>query len=130
MLEEDVITYSASNFSSPIVLVTKKDGSWRFCIDYRQLNKINIKDNYLLLRINDGIEWLTDANFFSKVNLKCGYWQIPILPKDSNKTAFISHNGLFESKKMPFGLSNAPATFQSILIKILNAFNNIFTIVY
>ena len=115
MLESDVIKPSKSPWASPIVLVKKKDNSVRFCIDYRKLNKITKKDVYPLPRIDDSLNALGRARYFSSFDLASGYWQIPMNPVDQEKTAFVSHHGLFEFSVMPFGLCNAPATFQRFM---------------
>lgn len=112
MLDNEVIQPSTSPWSSPVVLVNKKDGSIRFCVDYRKLNNITKKDVYPLPRIDDSIHSFGQAKYFSSFDLASGYWQIPMNPDDQEKTAFISHSGLYEFKVMPFGLCNAPATFQ------------------
>jgi hypothetical protein len=119
MLKNKVITPSRSPWSSPVVLKRKKDGKMRFCIDYRKLNK-NIKnDVYLIPRIDDALNALLRAKFFSTFDMKSGYWQIPVHPDDQEKTAFASHRGLFEFKVLPFGLCNAPATFQRFMDRVL-----------
>ena len=112
LLDRKLIQPSSSPWASPVVLVNKKDGSVRFCIDYRKLNQITIKDVYPLPRIDDCLNALGNAQYFSTFDLASGYWQIPMNEKDREKTAFISHCGLYEFSVMPFGLCNAPATFQ------------------
>lgn len=130
MLSKNIIRESYSSLSSPIVLVNKKDGMRRFCIDYRLLNRHTIKDCYPLPRIDDSLDRLRDARFFSKIDLTNGYWSIPIKESDKYKTAFQSHNGLFEFNRMPFGLTNAPSTFQRTMNCILNKFGWKFSLVY
>ncbi len=108
-----------SDCFAPIVIVDKKDGSPRFCVDYRKLNGITKKDVYPLPRIDDCLSALGGHKYFSTFDLAAGYWQIPIAEEDAEKTAFISHQGLFEFNVMPFGLCNAPATFQRCMDKCL-----------
>jgi hypothetical protein len=112
MLQEGVVTPSRSPWSSPIVLVNKRNGEVRFCVDYRRLNTITKKDVYPLPRIDDSLNALGCAKYFSTFDLASGYWQIPMTEADKEKTAFTSHYGLFQFEVMPFGLCNAPATFQ------------------
>ena len=117
MLRNKVISYSKSPWASCVVLVKKKDGTIRFCVDYRRLNKITKKDVYPLPRIDDCLNALGRAKYFSTFDLASGYWQIPMNKQDKEKTAFVSHCGLFEFNVMPFGLCNAPATFQRFMDK-------------
>ena len=119
MLEKDVIQPSSSPWASPIVLVSKKDGSTRFCVDYRKLNSLTRKDAYPLPRVDDTLDTLAGAKWFTTLDLISGYWQVEMSCKDREKTAFCTPEGLFEFKVMPFGLCNAPATFQRLMDMIL-----------
>ncbi|GFX33113.1 hypothetical protein TNCV_5042811 [Trichonephila clavipes] len=122
MLDEGIVQPSESPWSSPVVLVRKKDGSWRFCVDYRKLNSVTKKDVYPLPRIDDTLDCLKGAKFFSSMDLRSGYWQIEIDEADREKTAFITPEGLYEFKVMPFGLCNAPATFERMMDNLLRHF--------
>ena len=119
MLSKDVIQRSSSPWASPVVLVGKKDGSIRFCIDYRKVNSITRKDAYPLPRMDDTLDTLTGSKWFSTLDLISGYWQVEIEKKDREKTAFCTSDCLFEFKVMPFGLCNAPATFQRLMDMVL-----------
>jgi hypothetical protein len=112
MLRTKVIEPSRSPWSSPVVLVPKKDGSIRFCVDYRRLNDVTIKDKYALPRIDDALASLSGNKYFKSLDLSQGYLQIPMDPKDKEKTAFITDSGLYHFNVISFGLTNAPATFQ------------------
>ena len=111
MLDRSVIQPSSSPWASPVVLVPKKDGSFRFCIDYRKVNAVTRKDAYPLPRVDDTLDTLAGSHWFSTLDLLSGYWQVEVSPEDREKTAFCTHEGLFEFRVMPFGLCNAPATF-------------------
>ena len=130
MREQDVIEPSASPWSSPIVLVNKKDGSTRFCVDYRKLNNITHKDSYPLPHIDDTIEALSGAKFFSTLDLKSGYWQVPLDDSAKEKTAFSTGSGLWQFNVMPFGLCNAPATFERLMEQVLFGLPMSVTLVY
>ncbi|UYV70481.1 K02A2.6-like, partial [Cordylochernes scorpioides] len=119
MLKEGIVQLSESLWSSPVVLVKNKNGSWRFCVDYRHLNKITKKDVYPLPRIDDTLDCLRGASYYSSMDLRSGYWQIEVDEADREKTAFITPDGLYEFKVMPFGLCNAPATFERMMDTLL-----------
>ena len=120
MLEHDIIQPSTSPWASAIVLVKKKDGSRRFCIDYRRLNDVTVKDAYPLPRIDESLDQLAGAKWFSCLDLSAGYWQVEVDPDDRQKTAFITRRGLYEFNVMPFGLCNAPATFERLMELVLS----------
>ena len=123
MLEQGVIQPSNSPWASPIVLVKKKDGSFRFCVDYRKLNTVTRRDAHPLPRVDDLLDSLQGACMFSTLDLRSGYWQISMEPKDREKTAFITPDGLWEFVRMPFGVSNGCATFQRATEIILSGLN-------
>ena len=119
MLKKNVIQPSTSPWASPIVLVRKKDGSMRFCVDYRKVNAVTRKDAYPLPRVDDTLDTLSGSRWFTTLDLISGYWQVEVNPEDTEKTAFCTPEGLFEFKVMPFGLCNAPATFQRLMDAVL-----------
>ena len=119
MLTSGQIEASDSPWSSPVVLVTKKDGGTRFCVDYRQLNDATIKDAYPLPRIDDTLDMLAGKQWFSTLDLASGYWQVSLSQEARVKTAFVTHSGLFQFRVMPFGLCNAPATFERLMDRVL-----------
>ena len=110
-----VIRPSKSPYASPVVVVTKKDGSLRLCIDYRKLNSCSTRDAFPLPRIEEALEALGQAKYFSTLDLTSGYWQVEVAEHDKHKTAFSTPMGLFEANRMPFGLQNAPSTFQRLM---------------
>lgn len=115
-----VIEPSQAEWSFPVVLVPKSDGTPRFCVDYRRLNEVTVKDTYPLPRMDDCIDFLGEATVFSMLDANCGYWQIPVAPEDQDKTTFTCHEGTFRYIRLPFGLTNAPATFQRAIDMILS----------
>lgn len=119
MLGRAVIQPSSSPWASPVVLVPKKDGSFRFCIDYRKVNSVTRKDAYPLPRVDDTLDTLAGSKWFTTLDLLSGYWQVEVSPEDREKTAFCTHEGFFEFRVMPFGLCNAPATFQRLMDTVL-----------
>jgi len=120
MLRKGVIEPSDGPWASPIVLVSKKDGSTRFCIDFRRLNDVTKKDAYPLPRIEENLDTLQGAQYYSTLDLISGFWQVEVDPEDRDKTAFaVGGGGLYRYLTMPFGLCNAPATFQRLMEQVL-----------
>ena len=119
MLTGGQIEPSDSSWSSPVVLVTKKDGGTRFCVDYCRLNDVTVKDAYPLPRIDDTLDMLTGKQWFSTLDLASGYWQVSLSQEARVKTAFVTHSGLFQFRVMPFGLCNAPATLERLMDRVL-----------
>ena len=124
MVECGAITESQSPYCSNVVLVRKKDNSLRFCIDFRQLNKRTVKDSYTLPRVDDLLDSLVNTKYYSKLDLRSGYYQVEIAEEDREKTAFsVGPFGFYECKRMGFGLTNAPSTFQRLMENCMGELN-------
>lgn len=120
MISEGVVEESASPWSSPVVMVRKRDGSYRFCVDFRKVNAITERDAYPLPYISSILDKLRDARYLTTIYIKAAYWQIPMKEESKQYTAFVvPHRGLYQFRRMPFGLHNAPATFQRLIDSVL-----------
>ena len=130
MEARQLIRKSMSPWAAPVVVVDKKDGTKRLCIDYRRLNKVTKSDRFLLPRIDELLESFRTANWFTTLDLVSEYWQVEMADTDKEKTAFITHKRLYEFNVMPFGLKNAPGTFQRLMNYVLQDYLGKFVAVY
>ena len=119
MLDNDLIEISNSEWSSPCVLVPKPDGTYRFCTDFRRVNKVTKSDSYPIPRVDDCIDRIGNARYVTKFDLLKGYWQVPLTSRAKEVSAFVTPDGLYQYKVMPFGMKNAPATFQRLINEVL-----------
>jgi hypothetical protein len=124
MLDCGIVTESTSSYASPIILVKKKTGDQRLCVDYRALNSKTVKEHYPLPRIEDQIDQLGGFEYFITLDLASGYYQIPIAPDSQDKTSFVTPDGQYQFTRMPFGLANAPSVFQKTINKMLKDVKN------
>ena len=130
MLQQQVIEPAASPWASNVVLVRKKDGTYRCCIDYRQLNNVTVRDGYPLPRVDSCLDSMADAKWFSTFDLRSSYHQVSVAPEDRDKTAFICPRGMYRFRTMPFGLCNAGATFQRLMDIVMSGLHLEICLVY
>jgi len=130
LLDKGYIRPSVSPWGAPVLFVKKKDGTFKMCIDYRKLNKLTIKNRYPLPRIDDLFDQVRGASIFSKINLRTGYYQLRIKEEDISKTTFRTRYGHYEFVVLPFGLTNAPATFMCLMNSVLNKYLDKFVLVF
>ena len=124
MLDRGLITPCISEWSSPVTLVPKPDGSFRFCVDYRKVNSLTKADTYPLPRVDDCIDAIGRAGFITKLDLMKGYWQIPLTERAKEISTFVTPHGTYKFEVMPYGLKNAPATFQRLMNKLVAGIDN------
>ena len=130
LIDKVYIRPSVSPWGAPVIFVKKKDGTLRLCMDYRQINKLTIKNRYPLPRIDDLFDQIRGAAVFSKIDLRSGYHQVRIKDEDIYKTAFRTRYGHYEFVVMPFGLTNAPAAFMCLMNNVLSKYLDQFVVVF
>jgi hypothetical protein len=129
LLKAGLITHSTSPFASPVLLVQKKDGTWRFCVDYRWLNSITVKNKFPMPLIDEILDELNGASYFTRLDFKSGFHRVRMDPTDEFEISFKTRQGHYQFKMMPFGLTNAPATFQYTMNSVLESYLRKFVII-
>ena len=130
LLDAGLIQPSRTLYGAPVLFQKKYDGSLRMCVDYRALNKVTIKNKYLIPLAAELFDRLSKASYFTKLDLRLGYWQVRIAAGDEEKTTCVTRYGSYEFLVMPFGLTNAPATFCNLMNDVLFDYMDAFVVVY